>query len=165
MCQALREAARFPNVALVEGSADLVAACHLALCATSTATTLALAKGADVLGNLGVVAIFGAANHIIDGALPYFAGKRVRIFIDDDRAGIIGAKHWTRQLRAAGATVDGFGFRGFRQADGRPVKDLNDFVRLDYDQWENERAVVDSAFAFVPAIAKENPKPYATPEL
>ena len=28
---------------------------------------------------------------------------------DDDSAGIVGAKDWTRQLRAAGATVDGFG--------------------------------------------------------
>jgi hypothetical protein len=39
---------------------------------------------------------------------------------------------------------------GFRQADDRPVKDLNDFVRLDYDQWEAERELVESAFAFVP---------------
>ena len=70
----IKGAAAYPAIALCEGGADLLAACHLAWCA-------------DVLGNLGVVAIFGAGNHIADAALPYFAGKRVRIFIDDDPAG------------------------------------------------------------------------------
>ena len=134
----LREAAARPAVALCEGGADMLAAFHLAWCA-------------DVLGNLGLCAIFGAANHITEDALPYFADKQVRIFAHDDPKGYEGAARWVKQLRAAGVTVDGFRFCGFRQANGDKVKDLNDFVRLDYDQWESERALVDSAFDFVPA--------------
>ena len=44
----------FPNIALVEGGPDFLAAFHLAWCATSTQETLALGKGVDVIGNLGV---------------------------------------------------------------------------------------------------------------
>jgi hypothetical protein len=50
----------------------------------------------------------------------------------------------------AGATVDGYRFSGFRQADGKTVGDLNDFVNIDYDQW-----AVESIFAFVPKTPKE----------
>ena len=151
----LREAAAFPSIALVEGGPDLLAAFHLAWCATSTPETLALGKGADVLGNLGVVAIFGAKTRIIDAALPLFAGKRVRIFAHDDTSGYSAAATWAATLKAAGAALDSFGFTGFCQSDGCPVSDLNDFARIDPDQWESERALIESAFDFVPA----NPPP------
>ena len=114
-----------------------------------------MGKGVDVLGNLGVVAIFGAKTRIVDVALPLFVGKRVRIFAHDDCAGYGGAATWAATLKAAGAAVDSFGFTGFRQSDGCPVDDLNDFARLDPDQWETERALVESAFDFVLA----NPPP------
>ena len=158
----LSEAKAFPAIALVEGGPDLLAAYHLAWCVTSTPETLALGKGADVLGNLGVVAIFGARTHIVDAALPLFADKRVRIFAHDDASGYGGAALWTSQLKAAGAAVvDTFGFAGFRQSDGRNLNDLNDFVRLDYDQWEAERELVESIFDFVPATQRLQPNTYA----
>jgi hypothetical protein len=34
---------------------------------------------------------------------------------------------------------------------------LNDFVRVDYDEWESERSLVESAFDFVPAAPKTTP--------
>jgi hypothetical protein len=144
----IKEAAAYPAIGICEGGPDLLAAFHLAWCA-------------DVLGSLGVVAMFGARNHILDDALPYFAGKRVRIFAHDDKDGYDGARRWVKQLRAAGATADGYRFRGFRRSDGNKVKDLNDFVRLDYDQWESGRAAVESLFDFVPAALPNggNPKP------
>ena len=141
-----------PAVALCEGGADMLAAFHLAWCA-------------DVLGNLGLCAIFGAANHITEDALPYFADKQVRIFAHDDPKGYEGAARWVKQLRAAGVTVDGFRFCGFRQANGDKVKDLNDFVRLDYDQWESERAVVENIFDFVPAQCLRETLSQVTSEL
>ena len=55
----LYEARDFPNIALVEGGPDLLVAFHLAWCATSTPETLALGKGIDVIGKLGVVAMLG----------------------------------------------------------------------------------------------------------
>jgi hypothetical protein len=71
----IREAQPFAAIAFVEGSADLLAALHLALIQTSTPETLALGKGVDVLGNLGVVAMLGAKTKIVDTAPPLFAGK------------------------------------------------------------------------------------------
>ena len=56
-----------------------------------------------------------------------------------------------RNLKAAGAAVDSFGFTGFHQSNGGPVDDLNDFARIDADQWETERALIESALGFVPA--------------
>ena len=129
----LSEAQAFPAIALVEGGPDLLAAFHLALCATSAPETLALCKGADVIDNLGVVAMFGAQNHIPENALPLFAGKRCRIFAHDDVAGYQAAARWANTLGTTSAVVDGFSFRGFRQSGGRPVNDLNDFVSLDPD--------------------------------
>ena len=134
----LREAAARPAIALVEGSGDLLAAFHLAWC------------GIDNLDALGVVAILGAKARIADTALPFFAGKRVRIFAHDDAAGYAGAATWAAQLKAAEAVVDAFSFSGFRQNDGEKVNDLNDFLRLHYDEWETERALVESIFEFVP---------------
>ena len=150
----VREAQPFPAIALVEGSADLLAAFHLAWCETSTPETLALGKGADILGNLGVVAMLGANVKIADAVLPLFAGKRVRLFVHNDHAGYSGTRTWAAALKAAGATIDGFSFRGFLQSNGQPVNDFNDFVRLDPDQWESKRSLIESAFDFVPLTTK-----------
>jgi hypothetical protein len=152
----LREAQAYRAIALVEGGPDLLAAFHLAWCETSTPETLALGKGVDVLSSLGVVAIFGAKTRIIESALPLFASKRVRIFAHDDTTGYGGAATWSATLKAAGAIVDGFGFTGLRQSNGRPVGDLNDFARIDPDQWLSEHSLIESAFDFIPAA---NPQP------
>ena len=74
----LYESLAFPNTALVEGGPDLLAAFHLACCATSTPETLALGKGIDVAGKLGVVAMLGRPP-IPDRELRHFKDKHVRI--------------------------------------------------------------------------------------
>ena len=152
----LLEAKDYRAIALVEGAPDLIAAFHLAWCSSATPETLALGKGVDLVANLGVVAILGAGNWIPANALPHFAGKIVRIFEDDDTKGRDAAARWATQLTLAGAKVDGFSFAGLRQSDGSPVNDLNDFVRLDPDQWESERKLLESAFDFVPAALTPN---------
>jgi hypothetical protein len=55
------------------------------------------------------------------------------------------AARWRNNCARAGATVDGYRFSGFRQADGKTVGDLNDFVNIDYDQWESARAAVEAS--------------------
>jgi hypothetical protein len=143
----LREALGFPNIALVEGGPDMLAAFHLAWCATSTPETLALGKGIDVLGKLGVVTMLGTSP-IPEGELRHFKGKRVRIFADADEPGLQAEGRWWSQLEAAGARVEGYSFEGFVQSDGRPVKDLNDFALIDPDHWEAQRDAIEEAFSF-----------------
>ena len=94
--------------------------------------------------------MFGAALSILDDALHYFAGKRVRIFPDNDQDGQEAEARWAAQLLAAGADVDGFSFAGLLRADSAPVKDLNDFAHVHPDQWEAERDTIEQAFAFMP---------------
>jgi hypothetical protein len=86
-----------------------------------------------------------------------FAGERVRIFAHDDHAGYGGAATWTKTLKGANVHVDSFGFTGLRQSNGKPVDDMNDFVRVDSDEWESERSLIESVFNFVPASAKPPP--------
>jgi hypothetical protein len=131
----LRETSSFPAIALVEGAPDLLAAFHLAWCA-----------GVENL--VAPVAMLGASLSIPDDALPYFAGKRVRIFPDNDEEGQDAEARWSAPLLAAGADVDGFSFAGLLRADGGPVKDLNDFAHVHPDQWEAERDAIEEAFAF-----------------
>jgi hypothetical protein len=38
-------------------------------------------------------------------------------------------RRWTQQLKDT-ATVDRFSFEGLQQADGQPVKDLNDLLKI-----------------------------------
>ena len=100
--------------------------------------------------------MLGASPDIVEAALPLFAGKRVKIFAHNDESGYDAVDEWSDALNTAGATVDGFSFHGWRQSNGEPVKDLTDFVRVDYDEWESERSLVESAFDFVPAAPKKN---------
>jgi len=51
-------------------------------------------------------------------------------------------------LREAGAVVDGYSFDGLIQTDGRPVEDLNDFCRLDYECLQQQRSAVESVMGF-----------------
>ena len=113
----LYEARDFPNIALVEGGPDLLAAFHLAWCATSTPETLAQGKGVDVIGKLGLVAMLGRPP-IPEGELHHFKGKRVRIFADADGPGLQAEGRWWHQLESAGAKVDGYSFEGFIRSDG-----------------------------------------------
>lgn len=101
-----------PDIFIVEGGPDLLAAWHwIWLC--------------DRIATTSPVAMFGAANPIHVAALPYFVGKDVRIFPHNDpnMAGMNGAIRWRSKLLEAGArAVDFFDFR----PEGN--KDLNDLV-------------------------------------
>jgi hypothetical protein len=131
----LPEAQNFGSVALVEGGPDLLAAFH--------GTTI---RGAQRL--IAPVAMLGASLRIPNKALTLFAGKRVRLFPHADKAGQNAVALWAAELGQCALKVDGFSFDGLTRNDGEPVNDLNDFFKVDYDQWESFRGVIDSAFRF-----------------
>jgi hypothetical protein len=118
------EAQGFPFVAICEGGPDMLAVLHLAMalgCADRVAP----------------VAMLGASTRIVPDALPFFAGRRVRIFPHADAAhedgkapGLEAAARWQEQLTAAGADVDVFDLADIHGADGVLCKDLNDLARV-----------------------------------
>ena len=122
----------FSCVALVEGGPDLLAAYDIA-------------RRLGLQDIVAPVAMLGASNRIPDDALRHFAGKRVRIFCHDDEAGEKAVARWGQQLTGAGIEADGYSFAGLVQADGKPVKDLNDFARMHPEQFKKH---APEAFAF-----------------
>ena len=120
------EAQERPNVALVEGGADMLAAFHFV-------------HLEDKVGSVSPVCILGASNDIPTNALSHFEGKHIRIFGHNDDAGQAAVKRWGRQLIGAGATADAFSFSGINQANGEPVLDLNDFCNISPDDFEDNR--------------------------
>jgi hypothetical protein len=112
------EAENFSAVALCEGSADLLAACHF---------IAEQGRAAD----WAPVAMLSASYKIPGDALPMFAGKRVRIFAHNDVTGYAAAARWTAQLKTQCGELDAFAFAGIRTHDGQPVKDLNDFAQAE----------------------------------
>lgn len=96
-----------PAVMLVEGGPDMLAAYHFL-------------RRHGMLGRVAVVCMLGASNRMREDALPFFAGKRVRIMVDADPLkddpdakkrkvpGIEAAARWGQQLNAAGAVVETF---------------------------------------------------------
>ena len=120
---AAAEACQRSRVALVEGGPDLLAALHLA-------------RAAGVLPAVGVTAMLGAGCRIAPDALPFFRGKRVRIFphadpprADGSAPGIEGAARWQDALTDAGAVVDAFDISGLTGTGGHHIKDLNDLAK------------------------------------
>ena len=119
----LEAAAECGTIAFCEGGPDLIAALHL-IAIESAAGTAA-------------VAMLGAANtRLAPDALPFFRGKRVRLFPHADNAGREAVRQWARTLREAGATVDAFSLARLQLMDGRPGKDLNDLLRIGADSWD-----------------------------
>lgn len=80
-----------------------------------------LAWLADRASSVAVVCVPGATASLHPDALPFFAGKHVRIFEHADDAGSDAGQRWASQLKQAGATVDGFTFDA-------PHKDLADLL-------------------------------------
>ena len=115
-----------PIVALLEGGADLLAAFHFMY-------------NEGRLEDVAPVAMLGAGMKIPAAALPYFKGKRVRIFpdIDEKGQGQAAGRRWAKQLRGVGGKVDGFSFEGLIQTRGAPVGDLNELTNQDPDNWES----------------------------
>ena len=109
------------------------------------------------LKSVAVVCMLGAGNYIAADALPFFAGKRVRIMADADTIrvkekkladgtvkreetcpGLDAAARWQDQLTAAGATVKVFSLVDLVREDGTVVKDLNDLALCTREVWESE---------------------------
>jgi len=126
----IKEAAAFPAIGLVEGTPDF-----LALLAH------AWEKGMQTL--VAPVCIAGAQMSIPKEALPFFIGKRVRIFVHADDAGMAAAGQWYSQLKD-NSEVDGYSFEGLTQTDGQPVTDLNDLCRISPKSREAHRQEVES---------------------
>ena len=106
-----------PLVVIVEGPPDALAAYQVIL-------------EAGLAAKCAVVCMTGAGLRIPAQCLPVFQAKRVRIFCDADSSGRSAALRWETQLREAGAVVDAFDLSGLLQANGKPVKDLNDACRM-----------------------------------
>lgn len=122
------------NIILCEGSTDLLAAYHLTW-------------AEDLDFSFSPAAMLGASNSIHPNALPLFADRGVLIMPDYDGAGVAAAKRWEAQLKGCAKYIRIFDFSGLNRADGKPVKDLRDFLAVDYDQWELDysiRAPLDS---------------------
>ncbi len=123
----------FSKIALVEGSADLLAAYHF---------NHVLLK-MDYLP----VAILGKENKKIHPeALKLFKGRHVRIFPhnDADGGGVEAGQRWAEQVHEAGAeSIDGFDFSNLARIDGKPVSDLNDCTIL----CENDQNQIEQLLA------------------
>lgn len=120
----IMESGNYPVVALCEGGPDFLSAHYLALWEQASHH-----NARDV--QCSPVAMLGASHQIHADALPMFTGKRVRIFGHDDSAGRDAVERWAAQLASIGADVDAFSFAGLRQADAKPVNDLNDSLMMD----------------------------------
>lgn len=115
-----RRPERFPHIAIVEGSADVLAAFHFLI-----------EHGAwDTLP----VAILGrSCKTLHPEALRSFRGRRIRLFphADKDGGGLAAAKHWAAQIQRGGSVIpDAFDFAGLRRTDGSALNDLNDCTTI-----------------------------------
>jgi hypothetical protein len=104
--------------------------------------------------DIAVVSVLGSSMRICDEALAYFGprdeelvGKKVRILMDQDEAGLAAATRWTEQLTIAGAAVETFSLADLTQPDGSPVVDLNDLARCPSEVWE-EPEIREAFFDF-----------------
>lgn len=132
----LPEAAAFPCIALCEGEGDTLAAFgHALACGTEA--------------SVAPVCMSGASNRIPSDALPLFAGKRVRIFVQADRAGEDAWNLWRGQLDEFAEKIDGFDFGGYTmEPDGTTVTDLNDALKIDVDCWERHKQELENVMVF-----------------
>jgi len=108
----ITEAANSPDIAFVEGAPDFLAAWHFIWYTERTR-------------DIRPVAMFGVNAAIHPDALPLFRGKSVWLYAheDENRAGLIGAMEWRKQLHTAGA-------KSVQLYDFAPnhVKDLNELA-------------------------------------
>jgi len=116
----LLEVEAAPNILLVEGMPDFIAA-HEVVAASPFKQQWA------------PVAILLAASSIPAHAIDYFTNKRVVIVFHHDREGqgVKAAMKWRGQLQAvAGCRVSLFDTKKLSDLAGGQIKDLNDYLRL-----------------------------------
>jgi hypothetical protein len=129
----IHDASRRKRIAIVEGGGDALAAAHFAL-----------AQGCEE--DVGIVALLGVSVRIPEECIPFFKDFRVRIFVhkDEREQGMNAARAWRKQLSG----VDAMTFDGLVQADGRPVKDLNDLCLVSSECFETRRSLIENIMCF-----------------
>jgi 5S rRNA maturation endonuclease (ribonuclease M5) len=124
------------HVVFCEGSTDLLAAKQLIY-------------DENLNSDFAPAAMLGASNGIHPDALPQFEYKNVLIFPDYDAAGMTAAKRWESQLREYANSVKIFDFGGLTREDGKPIKDLRDFLAVDADKWDSDYEIRTSLGNFM----------------
>jgi hypothetical protein len=132
-----------PVIMLVEGSSDILAA-----------YSLIFAENVETM--VTPVTMLGASNNIHRSSLQHFQGKHILGFPDYDVAGINGMSRWEKQLDGIAATFKVFDYAGLVRDDGKPIKDLRDFLRVDIDQWEKEQDVRSPLLSFICPLLDKN---------
>jgi hypothetical protein len=130
-----QEAAPYPYIGIAEGGPNALA-------------IIAHAWASGLEKHIAPVCMPSTTSNFTASALAHLQGKRGRIFIDDDAPGHAAAERWAAQLASADIVVDGFSFTGLVMSDGRPVTDLNELLKIDYDCWEEHREQVESIMNF-----------------
>jgi hypothetical protein len=130
-----QEAASYPCVGIAEGGPNCLA-------------IIAHAWADGIEERIAPICMPSTTANFSESALAYLQGKRARIFIDNDAPGYKAAQRWAAQLQSANIAVDGFSFASLIMTDGRPIKDLNDLLMIDYDSWEQSRSQVENVISF-----------------
>lgn len=115
---------QYQDVILTEGSGDLLSA-HKPI----------FAEGRQIdrpsFPKVCVVTILGATINIPADCLQYFAGRRIWIYPDNDKAGRDAACRWCAQLEQVSDQVKVFpGIKEATRRDGTVFKDFGDFMSV-----------------------------------
>lgn len=121
------EAKDFQSFSVVEGPPDGL-------------SVISLAWASDLDNLVAPIVMPCTSARFTPEALRALRGKRGRLFVDGDQAGKKAVRQWFNQLSEVDIKVDLYCFAGLRQNDGSPVKDLNDFCRLDPSSWTDRRS-------------------------
>jgi hypothetical protein len=121
----IMEAQAFKKVCIVEGSPDLLA-CH----------DIALVEGKAE--GVACVAMLGGANRMAPEAVAMLAGREVWLYPHADEAGQRTGEEWANGLAMAGVgEVFTFDLGGMVRRDGKPGKDLNDYIHIAHECWQH----------------------------
>jgi len=118
----IQEAIDYPAIALVEGIPDFLVAHDAIIWEQGTREQPQAVQCAPV-------AMLSASPAICADALPFFKGKRVRIFAHAEKTGLAGADKWRRQLIETAERVDLLDFSKDVRPDGTWPNDLDEWVR------------------------------------
>ncbi len=127
-------------ICIAEGSTDFLALYHFAYIF-------------NVVDDIAPLAILGASQSIKAECLNALAGRHVLIFPDADEAGRHALNKWGEALSQVSKSLRYFDYAGAIMYTGEKVKDLCDFMQLDYDYWEGVRPYNNP---FLEALAKIN---------